>query len=302
MFKTIGLWFAMNAAIMVVITISFYVIERVFGIPLSTHTWGYMWMFISAAIIGFAGSFLSLAISKWMAKRAYKMTFLTEENEWTLSEKERIVYSTVVSLARENSIKTPEIGIYNDDEPNAFATGPSKNNSLVAVSTGLLDGMNKDAIEWVVAHEMAHILNWDMVTMTLLQWVLNTFVVFISNILTNIIDNILDEKMWFFARIGVVIFFQLLLWILASLIANKFSRYREFKADAGSAKYVWKEKMIAWLQALKNMQEKMHNLDDSKMAAMQIATKKRTWFMALFSTHPDLDDRIKALEDLQIQL
>ena len=292
----------MNAAIMVVITISFYVIERVFGIPLSTHTWGYMWMFISAAIIGFAGSFLSLAISKWMAKRAYKMTFLTEENEWTLSEKERIVYSTVVSLARENGIKTPEIGIYNDDEPNAFAIGPSKNNSLVAVSTGLLDGMNKDAIEWVVAHEMAHILNWDMVTMTLLQWVLNTFVVFISNILTNIIDNMLDEKMWFFARIGVVIFFQLLLWILASLIANKFSRYREFKADAGSAKYVGKDKMIAWLQALKNMQEKMHNLDDSKMAAMQIATKKRTWFMALSSTHPDLDDRIKALEDLQIQL
>jgi len=299
MFKTIGLWFAMNAAIMVVITISFYLVERFFGISLSTHTWGYIGMFISAAIIGFAGSFLSLAISKWMAKRAYKMTFLTEENEWTLSEKERIVYSTVISLARANSIKTPEIGIYIDSEPNAFATGPSKNNSLIAVSTGLLEWMNKDAIEWVVAHEMAHILNWDMVTMTLLQWVLNTFVVFISNILTNIIDNMLDEKMWFFARMGVVIFFQLLLWILASLIANKFSRYREFKADAGSAKYVGKDKMIAWLQALKNMQN-LASSDEWKMAAMQILTKKRTWFMALFSTHPDLDDRISALENLRI--
>ncbi len=300
MFKTMGLWFAMNAAILVVITISFYVIEKVFGISLSTHTWGYLPMFISAAIIGFAGSFLSLSISKWMAKRAYKISFFTEQNEWELNEKERLIYSTVVSLAREHWIKTPEVWVYIDSEPNAFATGPSKNNSLVAVSSGLIDSMNKDAIEWVVAHEMAHILNGDMVTMTLLQWVLNTFVIFISNILTNIVNNMLDEKMWFFARIGVVIFFQLLLWILASIILSKFSRYREFKADAGSAKYVWKDKMIAWLQALKNMQNKMHEATDPKMAAMQIASKKQWWFKALFSTHPDLDDRIKALEDLRI--
>ena len=300
MFKTIGLWFAMNASIMVVITISFYIIERVFWISLSTHTWGYLWMFISAAIIGFTGSFLSLAISKWMAKRAYKMTYLIEENESNFTEKERVIYTTVNNLAREHSIKTPEIGIYIDSEPNAFATGPSKNNSLVAVSSWLIENMDKNAIEWVIAHEMAHILNWDMVTMTLLQWVLNTFVVFISNILTNIIDNFLDEKMWIFARLWVVIFFQLLLWILASLIANQFSRYREFKADAWSAKYVGKEKMIAWLQALKNMQDKMSNHTDSKLAAMQISRKNKWWIMSMFSTHPDLDDRIKALEDLRI--
>ena len=300
MFKTMWLWFAMNIAIMVVITISFYVIERIFGISLSTYTWGYLPMFISAAIIGFAGSFLSLAISKWMAKRAYKMTFLTEANESELSEKERIVYATVNSLARQHSIKTPEIGIYIDSEPNAFATGPSKNNSLVAVSSGLLESMDKNAVEWVVAHEMAHILNWDMVTMTLLQWVLNTFVVFISNILTNLVQNFLDEKMWFFARLWVVIFFQFLLGALASLIAMKFSRYREFRADAGSAKYVGKEKMIAWLEALKAMQNKMHDTDP-KLATMQISSKKKWWIMALFSSHPDLDDRIKALEELRVQ-
>ncbi|MDQ7009858.1 MAG: protease HtpX [Candidatus Gracilibacteria bacterium] len=299
MFKTMGLWFAMNAAIMIVITISFYLVERIFGISLSTHTGGYTGMFISAAIIGFAGSFLSLAISKWMAKRAYKMTFLTEDNEGTFSEKERIVYTTVLTLAKENSIKIPEIGIYEDVEPNAFATGSSKNNSLVGVSTGLLNGMSKDAIEGVVAHEMAHILNGDMVTMTLLQGVLNTFVIFISNILTNIIDNMLDEKMGFFARIGVVIFFQLLLGILASLIASKFSRYREYKADAGSARYVGKDKMIAGLQALKNMQN-LASSDEGKMASMQISTKKRTGIMSLLSTHPDLDDRIEALENLRI--
>ncbi len=300
MFKTMGLWFAMNAAIIMIITISFFLIERIFGISLSTHTWGYIWMFISAAIIGFAGSFLSLAISKWMAKRAYKITFFTEKNEWDLSEKERIVYSTVVSLARQHWIKTPEVWVYMDSEPNAFATGPSKNNSLVAVSSGLLESMNKDAIEWVVAHEMAHILNGDMVTMTLLQWVLNTFIIFISNILANIINIFLDQRMWMLARLWVVIFFQVILWVLASIIASKFSRYREFRADAGSAKYVWKDKMIAWLQALKNMQNRMHESTDPKMTAMKISSKKKWWFMSLFSTHPDLDDRIKALENLRV--
>ncbi len=299
MFKTIGLYLAMNVAIMIVITISFYILENIFWIPLSAHTWWYLGLFIYSAIIGFMGSFISLAISKWMAKRAYKMTFLTEQNEWSLNEKEQVVYTTVVSLARQNGIKTPEIGIYVSKEPNAFATGPTKNNSLVAVSTGLLDSMDKNAIEWVVAHEMAHILNGDMVTMTLLQWVLNTFVVFISHLLANLVQNFLDEKMSWIARLWIVIFFQFLLWILASLIAMKFSRYREFRADAGSAKYVWKEKMIAWLEALKRMQQ-IASEDKWAFATMQISTKKRGGIMKLFSSHPDLEDRIKALENLRV--
>lgn len=299
MFRMIWLWFAMNIAIMIIITISFYIIESVFWISLSTYAWWYVSMLISAAVIGFTWSFLSLLISKWMAKRAYKVQLINESDESNLDSKERVVYNTVVSLARQNWIKTPEIGFYESPEANAFATGASKNSSLVAVSTWLLDNMDERAIEWVVAHEMAHILNWDMVTMTLLQWVLNTFVVFISNILTNIVQNFLDEKMWFIARLATVIFFQIILWMLASLIAMWFSRYREFRADAWSAKFVWKEKMIAWLEALKKMQD-MASEDKWAFAAMQISTKKKWWIMQLFSSHPPLDDRIKALEELRV--
>ena len=300
MFKTIGLWFAMNAAVMVVIVGIFAILEHFFGIKLDLYGQNYVSIGIYSAIVWFTGSFFSLMISKWMAKRAYDMTFLTEENEWELSEKERIVYTTVNSLARQHSIKIPEVGIYEDSEPNAFATGPSKNNSLVAVSTGLLETMDKNAIEWVVAHEMAHILNGDMITMTLLQWVLNTFVVFFARIVANIFDNATDGKFWNLGYFVVNILLQILFGVLASLVANKFSRYREYKADAGSAKFVWKDKMIAWLQALKDMQDRLHTSDWDKMATMQIATKKRSGFMTLFSTHPDLDDRIKALEDLRI--
>ena len=299
MFKTIGLWFAMNAAIMIVVMVIFAILEHFFGIKLDVYGTNYVSILIYSAIVWFSGSFFSLMISKWMAKRAYDITLITEENESSLDEKERIVYTTVLSLAKQHWIKTPEVGIYESEEPNAFATGPSKNNSLVAVSTGLLSTMDKDAIEWVVGHEMAHVLNWDMVTMTLLQWVLNTFVVFFARIAANAFDTATDWKfgnLWYYA---VNILLQLLFWVLASILSNKFSRYREYKADAGSARFVWKDKMIAWLQALKNMQN-LASADSGKMASMQISTKKRWWLMALFSTHPDLDDRIKALEELKI--
>jgi len=235
-----------------------------------------------------------------MAKRAYNPTIITVETANNLSKKEYVVWETVERLAQSNWIKMPEVGIYEDSEPNAFATGASKNSSLVCVSSGLLDSMDEGAIEWVVGHEMAHILNWDMVTMTLLQWVVNTFVVFASRIVANIFDNATDWKfgsLWYFAVNFVL---QIIFGIFASLITSKFSRYREYRADAGSAKFVWKEKMIAWLQALKIMQNKIHTADSDAMAAMQISTKKRWWLMALFSTHPDLDDRIKALENLRV--
>ena len=293
------LWFGMNLAIIIVISISFQIIESVFWIPLSTYAWWHTSMFISAAIIGFMWSFLSLSLSKWSTKRAYNITPIKPDQVWDLTEKEKVVWSIVQDLSERNHIKMPEVWIYADKDPNAFATGSSKNNSLVAVSTWLLELMDKDAIEWVVGHEMAHVLNWDMVTMALLQWVLNTFVVFISNILTNLVQSFLDEKMWFLARIWLVIFFQVLLGALASLVAMKFSRYREFRADEWSAKFLWKEKMIAWLEALKKMQN-FASGDWSDLAAMKISTRKRTWFMSLFSSHPDLDDRIKALEDLRI--
>jgi len=299
MLKTLGLWLGMNIAIMIVIVTIFAILEHFFGIELDLYGQNYVSIWIYSMIIWFSGSFISLAISKWMAKRAYDITLITEQNESSLDEKERIVYTTVVSLARQNGIKTPEVGIYIDDEPNAFATGPSKNNSLVAVSTGLLSKMNKDAIEWVIAHEMAHVLNWDMVTMALLQWVLNTFVVFFARIVANIFDNATDGKfgiLWYFV---VNMLLQIIFGILASLVAMKFSRYREFKADAWSAKYVWKEKMIAWLQALKDMQS-MISWSKWDLDTMKISSKKKGGLMQLFSSHPDLDDRIKALEELRV--
>jgi heat shock protein HtpX len=189
----------------------------------------------------------------------------------------------------------PEVGIYIDTDPNAFATWATKNSSLVAVSTGLLNTMDKDAIEWVIGHEMAHILNGDMITMALLQWVVNTFVIFLSKIIANIVSSAVDERLSFLIYIVVDITLQILLGILASFVVMWFSRHREFKADEWSAKFVWKEKMIAGLKALQNMQN-LAWTDKESMATMKISTKERTWIMRFLASHPSLDDRIANLE------
>jgi heat shock protein HtpX len=300
MFKRIWLFILTNIAIIAVITIMIFIVERVFWISVSWWPWSsYTSIFVYSAIVWFAWAFISLFISRWIAKKTYKITLITPKTLDTLSSKEFLVWETVERLANSNNIKMPEVGIYEDSEPNAFATGATKNSSLVCISTGLLENMNNDAIEWVVGHEMAHVLNWDMVTMTLLQWVVNTFVIFAARILSNIFDNITDWKFWTWGYLWINILLQILFWVLASLITSKFSRYREFRADEWSAKFLGKEKMIAWLQALKNMQNYMHE-SDPKLASMQIASKKKWWIMMLFSTHPDLDDRIKALEEMKI--
>jgi len=289
----------MNIAIIIVLTLVFTILERYFGIRMDLYWFNYVSIFIYALVIWFTGSFISLAISKWMAKRAYKIKVLKIEDFDNLNEKQKAVWTIVQDLSERNNIKMPEVGIYNSAEPNAFATWMTKNSSLVAVSTGLLDVMDKWAIEWVVGHEMAHILNGDMVTMTLLQWVLNTFVIFFARIVSNIIASRLDEWLSWIAYFLVNILLQIIFWILASFIAMAFSRHREFRADAWSAEFLWKEKMIAWLEALKKMQS-IASSDDSNLAAMKISTKKRTGIMALLSSHPDLDDRIKALKEMNI--
>lgn len=293
------LWLAMNAAIMIVLTIVFAILEHFFGITLDLYGTNYTSILIFSVVIWFWGSFFSLAISKWMAKRAYKIVIVTQEDYDWLNVKQKVVWDTIQDLSERNNIKMPEVWIYVSDEPNAFATWMSKNSSLVAVSTGLLSVMDKWAIEWVVWHEMAHILNGDMVTMTLLQWVLNTFVIFFARIISNIIADRVWEWMSWISYYLVNIFLQMVFWVLASLIAMKFSRYREFRADAGSAKFLWKEKMIAWLVALKKMQS-IASAEDSKLAVMKISTKWRRGMWALFSSHPDLDDRINALKEMNI--
>ncbi len=299
MFTRIGLFLLTNIAVIAVISIFIWILQAVFGIQISGYWQSYLSVFIYAAVVWFSWAFISLFISKWMAKKSYGITPLTLEEIPSLSEKEQLVWRVVEELADRNHIKMPEVWIYQDSEPNAFATGASKNSSLVWVSSGLLDTMSPDAIEGVIAHEMAHILNGDMVTMTLMQWVVNTFVVFAARILANIFDNVTDGKFGTLGYIGVSFALQIIFGIFASLITMKFSRYREFRADAWSAQFVWKDKMIAWLQALKNMQDHMWKTDP-KMATMQISTKKKSGFMQMFSSHPALEDRIQALEEMRI--
>ena len=305
MFKRIAIFLLTNIAVLATIMISLSVIQAVFGINVTGYGWSYLGIFIFALVVWFAGSFISLALSKYMAKMAYKINLATKQNFDALDEKQKLVFTTVEDLAQRHNIKTPEIGFYISPEPNAFATGASKNSSLVAVSSGLLDMMNADEIEWVVAHEMAHVLNGDMVTMALVQWVLNTFVVFFSRIIANIIDTFMQGEeestgpSWVYYVSSIVL--DIIFGIFASLVAMKFSRYREFRADYGSAQYVWKRKMIAALKALEWMQNRMLSSDDSKMATMKISTKnKKSGILSLFSSHPDLWERITALENANI--
>ena len=297
MLKRIWLIILMNAAILIIANLFLYILS-LFWVNVNYASYG--WLFIFCLVASFVGSTISLFISKWLAKTTYWVRVVTQADYNSLSEKEKLVFDVVKDLSERNHIKMPEVGTYQSDEPNAFATWATKNSSLVAVSSGLLDSMSKEAIEWVVWHEMAHVLNGDMVTMTILQWILDTFVMFFAKVIARIVSNFVDEQYATWVRIWLDIVLQIVFWILASFIAMWFSRYREYKADAGSAYYVGKEKMIAWLQALKDMQNKMHEADP-KYASMQISAPNSKWlFSRLLSSHPELDDRIKALEDLKI--
>lgn len=169
-FKRIFLFLVTNIAIILVVTVIIFMLDYFFGIKVTPNTSnGYTSLFIFALLFGFAGSFLSLAISRWMAKRTYDIKLISESRLMDHDQKTQLVYTTVANIARQNGIDMPEVGVYVSDDPNAFATGPTKNSSLVAVSTGLLVSMTSSEIEGVIAHEMSHILNGDMVTMTLLQ-------------------------------------------------------------------------------------------------------------------------------------
>ncbi len=300
MIKRVFLFLLTNIAVIVLIWIMIAIAEKVFGINISWFWQSYTSIFIYATIVWFTWAFISLFMSKWMAKRAYNITIIDQSDLYNLSTKEKLVYDIVFDLSMKNGIKMPEVWIYESSDPNAFATWATKNSSLVAVSTGLLDMMNENEIKWVVWHEMAHILNWDMVTMTLLQWVINTFVVFLSRIIANIADSYFrkdsssSEPSFIYYIVSILL--DLILWILASVIVMWFSRYREYRADEWSARFVGKENMIAWLQALKKMIDRAEN-DESKLATMKISTRNKTWIMALFSSHPDLDDRIENLRN-----
>ena len=293
MLKRVGLFILTN--VLVIATIS--IIMQVFGIEsyLSDTGINYFSLLVFCSIWGMAGSFISLALSKFMAKKAMGVKII---QPGAASGVEAELVEMVHRLAQTANLpKMPEVGIYESPEVNAFATGPSKSNSLVAVSSGLLNHMNRSEVEGVLGHEVAHIANGDMVTMTLLQGVINAFVMFLSRILAYAVSNFLrnDEGGISYALHFVfVIVFDIVFTLLGSIVVAAFSRYREFHADAGSAGFAGREKMIAALQKLKSYSERVDQNSAPAMNAFKIAGKSK--WLAIFSTHPALEDRIKRLQ------
>ncbi|HCH51585.1 MAG TPA: protease HtpX [Proteus sp.] len=251
-------------------------------------------LMIMAGLFGFGGAFISLLMSKWMALRSVGGQVI----ENPTSEVERWLLNTVKRQSEQVGIKMPQVAIYDAPDINAFATGARRDASLVAVSTGLLASMSRDEAEAVIAHEISHVANGDMITMTLLQGVVNTFVIFISRIIAQFVANFIsndDESEssngnpWVYMGVSMVL--EIVFGILASIITMWFSRYREFHADAGSAKLVGREKMIAALQRLKTSYEPQ---EESSMMAFCINGRNKS-FSELFLSHPPLDKRIEAL-------
>jgi heat shock protein HtpX len=290
--KRIVLFIATNLAVLLVL----YVVAEITGLNawLAIHGGSLGGLLVFAALFGFAGSFISLALSKTMAKLSMGVRVIGRSADPT----EQWLLSVVEHHARSVGVGMPEVGIFDSPEPNAFATGANRNSALVAVSTGLLQRMNRQEIEAVLGHEMTHVANGDMVTMALLQGVLNTFVIFLSRIIGNIIDRAVfrSEDGRGIASFLTVIVLQLLLGILASIILMWFSRRREFRADRGGAQLTGKDNMIAALEELKRVHEP---LPAQQFAAFGIADGSSAGGLRrLFMSHPPLDERIAALRAL----
>jgi heat shock protein HtpX len=284
----IGLFLATNLAILVLLGI----VMSIFGVD-TRSTSG---LLVMAAMFGMGGSFISLAMSKWIAKKSTGARVITQPG----NETEKWLYNTVQRMAKDAEIGMPEVAVYDSPDMNAFATGMKKHDALVAVSTGLLQNMNKDEVEAVLAHEISHVACGDMVTLSLIQGVLNTFVIFLSRIAANIINNFLSgddegEGLGFFGYMAVTIVLELILGLFASIIVMWFSRKREFTADKGAAYLTSKEKMVGALQRLQAHHEPSRLPD--QVAAFGIRAKKGG-MANLFRSHPPLEDRIEALRKL----
>lgn len=251
-----------------------------------------------SAVVGFSGAFISLLMSRWMAKMMMGVQVLDPRKNLTSSERELV--DMVHRIARDAGMTTmPEVGIYQSREVNAFATGPSKRSSLVAISTGLLEEMDRDAVEGIIGHEVAHIVNGDMVTMTLLQGVVNTFVVFLSRIAAWAASRFVKEDIAPLVHFIAVIVFQIVFSILGSLVVFAYSRHREFHADRGGAILAGKDKMIHALQSLQRYKDRLvGEKEQTSLATLKIGGKPGR--MSWFSTHPDLGDRIRALQEANI--
>jgi heat shock protein HtpX len=288
--KRIFLFIVTNLAVLALLTLVVFIIEQVFGVRLAGGGLGGLLVF--AAIFGFGGALISLALSKWTAKRMMGVRVITAPQ----SEVERWLLATVARWAEQVHVGMPEVGIFEAEEMNAFATGARRNAALVAVSSGLLRNMSRGQIEAVLGHEMSHVANGDMATLALLQGVLNTFVIFLARIIGSFVDRALfknereDSGIGFFLTTMVA---QIVLGIFASMIVSWYSRRRELRADRGGAELAGTGSMVGALQALKRSQgEPM----PPQMQAFGINTGSANGFMRLFMSHPPLDERIAALQ------
>ncbi len=283
--KRIGLLIATNFAVILVLGVILAALQNVLGISLN----GVFGLLIFSALFGFIGAFISLAISKWSAKKMTGAVVI----ETPTTELEAWLVNTVQMFAQQADIGMPEVAIFDSPTPNAFATGARRDNSLVAVSTGLLQAMNRREAEAVIGHEIAHIANGDMVTMTLLQGVLNTFVIFLSRVIGGFIDRaVFQSRERGIGYFGIVIALQILLGIFASMIAGWYSRQREFRADAGGAELTSREAMAS---ALERLAAPGRDEMPEALAAFGIRENERAGWRKLLATHPPIEDRIAAL-------
>ena len=290
--KRIVLFLATNLAIVLVLSITM----RLLGVEPYLNESGLNLgsLLVFAAVMGFGGSLISLAMSKWMAKRSVGAQVITDPR----TPEELWLVQTVARQAQAAGIKMPEVAIYDAPDVNAFATGMTKNSSLVAVSTGLLRNMTRDEAEAVLGHEVSHAANGDMVTLALIQGVVNTFVMFLSRIIGHVVDRVVfkterENGPAFFVTMIVA---ELVLGFLASMIVMWFSRQREFRADQGGATLASRQKMIAALRRLQSIHEPAELPE--RMAAFGINGGKRGGLKALLMTHPPLENRIAALESM----
>jgi heat shock protein HtpX len=289
--KRIMLFLATNLAIIIVLSITLRLlgVERILdqqGVGLDLNN-----LLVFAAVFGFGGSFISLAISKWTAKRFTGAQVIEQPRD----SNEQWLLTTVRRQAEAAGIGMPEVAIYHAPDVNAFATGMSRNNALVAVSSGLLGAMSKDEAEAVLAHEVSHVANGDMVTLALIQGVVNTFVIFLSRVIGHTVDRVVfkNERGHGPAFWIATIVAEMVLGILASIIVMWFSRQREFRADAGGARLAGPNKMIAALERLKASVDQPHLPD--QLAAFGISGGISRGLSRLFMSHPPLDERIEAL-------
>ena len=291
--KRILLFMATNVAVLLVISLVFKLLGfqgllQANGVDLNLGA-----VLVWAGLIGFSGSIISLLMSKGMAKRSMGVQIITQPS----TPFEQWLFGVVERQAQAAGIGMPEVGIFDSPDPNAFATGWNRNAALVAVSTGLLQQMNRDEVEAVVGHEISHVANGDMVTLTLIQGVVNTFVVFLSTIIGHLVDRVIfkNEEGHGIAYFVSSMIAQLLLSVLATMIVMAFSRHREFRADAGGAGLTSRRQMASALRALQRVHEPQ-DLPAGEFAAFGISGGMGDGLKKLFMSHPPLEERIAALE------